>query len=100
MSKQWSEQGIKPGFVSEDENSDRETDSYIISNDRNQFYSLVSLTDGEVITTATSVDLLKSMAEIACDSSAELVEIWSNAYERATDFKDSEVGDWLGKARN
>ena len=92
MSKQWSEQGIKPGwvvelkFVSEDENSDRETDNYIISNDRNKLYSLISLTDGEVIATATSVDLLKSVAEIACDSSIELVDLWPNAYEWTFEF--------------
>lgn len=87
MSRKWSEQGIKPGwivqlkFVHEDKALDAETDNFIIANDKNINYSLVSLTDGKIIATADSVDYLKSVAEKACDSSIELIEKWPNAYD-------------------
>ena len=87
MNRKWSEQGIKPGwivqlkFVHEDKALDAETDNYIIANDKNTNYSLVSLTDGKVIATADSVDYLKSVAEKTCDSSIELIEEWPNIYD-------------------
>ena len=87
MNRKWSEQEIKPGwivqlkFVHEDKALDAETDNYIIANDKNTNYSLVSLTDGKVIATADSVDYLKSVAEKACDSSIELIEEWPNIYD-------------------
>ena len=92
MNKKWSELGIEPGwivqlkFVDENEDLDTETDNYIIANDENTNYSLVSLTDGEVIATANSVDCLKSVAEKACDSRIELVEAWSNARDWGFDL--------------
>lgn len=87
MNRKWSEQGIEPGwivqlkFVYKDEALDAETDNYIIANNENTNYSLVSLADGKVIATADSVDCLKSVAEKACDSSIELVEEWPNTYD-------------------
>lgn len=85
MNRKWSEQGIGVGwivqlkFADENEDSYPDTDNYIIANHLNKSYSLVSLTDGEVIATADSVDCLKSEAEKACDSRIELVEAWSDA---------------------
>ncbi|TLQ21742.1 hypothetical protein [Lactobacillus helveticus] len=58
-----------------------ETDNYIIANDENTNYSLVSLTNGKVIATADSIDCLKSVAEKKCDSSIELIEEWPNTYD-------------------
>lgn len=87
MSRKWSEQGIGDGwivqlkFADENEDSYPDTDNYIIANYLNKSYSLVSLTDGEVIATANSVDCLKSVAEKACDSSIELVDAWPNTYD-------------------
>lgn len=69
MNRKWSELGIEPGwvvqlkFVYENEDLAADTDNYIIANNLNKNYSLVSLTDGEVIATADSVDCLKSVAE-------------------------------------
>lgn len=85
MNKEWSEQGFEPGWVVQfkfvdDEGLDTDTDNYIIANHLNTNYSLVSLTDGEVIATADSVDCLKSVAEKTCDSSIELVDAWPNTY--------------------
>ena len=86
MNRKWSEQGIEPGWVVQlkfvdDEDLDADTDNYIIANHLNKSYSLVSLTDGEVIATADSVDCLKSVAEKTCDSSIELVDAWPNTYD-------------------
>lgn len=87
MNRKWSEQGIGAGwivqlkFVYENEDLDADTDNYIIANHSNKSYSLVSLTDGEVIATADSVDCLKSVAEKTCDSSIELVDAWPNTYD-------------------
>lgn len=86
MNRKWSEQGIEPGWVVQlkfvdDEDLDADTDNYIIANHLNKNYSLVSLTDGEVIATADSVDCLKSVAEKTCDSSIELVDAWPNTYD-------------------
>ena len=87
MNRKWSELGIEPGwvvqlkFVYENEDLAADTDNYIIANHLNKNYSLVSLTDGEVIATADSVDCLKSVAEKTCDSSIELVEAWPNTYD-------------------
>lgn len=87
MNRKWSEQGIEPGwivqlkFVYENEDLDADIDNYIIANHLNKSYSLVSLTDGEVIATADSVDCLKSVAEKMCDSSIELVDAWPNTYD-------------------
>ena len=92
MSRKWSEQGIGAGwivqleFVDENEDSYPNTDNYIIASHLNKSYSLVSLTDGEVIATADSVDCLKSLAEEACDSKIELVEAWSNARDWGIDL--------------
>ena len=92
MNKKWSELGIEPGwivqlkFVDENEDLDTETDNYIIANDENTNYSLVSLTDGEVIATADSVDYLKSVAEKTCDSSIELVDEWPRTYDWAIEL--------------
>ena len=92
MNRKWSEQGIGAGWIVqlkfgyENEDLDAETDNYIIANHLNKNYSLVSLTDGEVIATADSVDYLKSVAEKACDSSIELVDAWPNAYEWGIDL--------------
>ena len=92
MSRKWSEQGIEPGwivqlkFVYENEDLDADTDNYIIANCLNKSYSLVSLTDGEVIATADSVDCLKSVAEKTCDSRIELVDAWSNARDWGIDL--------------
>lgn len=90
MNRKWSEQGIEPGwivqlkFADENEDSYPDTDNYIIAKNTN--YALVSLTDGEVIATANSVDCLKSAAEKACDSRIELVEAWSNARDWGIDL--------------
>ena len=86
MNRKWSEQGFEPGWVVQlkfvdDEGLDTDTDNYIIANHLNKNYSLVSLTDGEVIATADSVDCLKSVAEKTCDSSIELVDAWPNTYD-------------------
>ena len=87
MNKKWSEQGIKSGwivkfkFVDVDKALDTKPDDYIIANDDNLIYSLVSLTDGEVIATADSVDCLKSVAEKTWDSSIELLKKWPNTYD-------------------
>lgn len=87
MNRKWSELGIEPGwvvqlkFVYENEDLAADTDNYIIANRLNKNYSLVSLTDGEVIATADSIDYLKSVAEKTCDSSIELVDAWSNTYD-------------------
>ena len=92
MNKKWSEQGIESGwivqlkFVDENEDSYPDTDNYIIANHLNKNYSLVSLTNGELIATADSVDYLKSVAEKTCDSSIELVEAWPNAYNWGIDL--------------
>lgn len=91
MSKKWSEQGIESGWIVQlkfvdDEDLDADTDNYIIANHLNKNYSLVSLTDGEVIATADSVDCLKSVAEEACDSKIELVDAWSNARDWGIDL--------------
>lgn len=91
MNRKWSEQGIEAGWVVQlkfvdDEDLDADTDNYIIANHLNKNYSLVSLTDGEVIATADSVDYLKSVAEKTCDSSIELVETWPNAYNWGIDL--------------
>lgn len=85
MNRKWSEQGIEPGwvvklkFVDEAEALYPDTDNYIITKNTN--YALVSLTDGEVIATADSIDYLKSVAEKTCDSSIELVDAWPNTYD-------------------
>ena len=90
MNRKWSEQGIGAGwifqleFADENEDSYPDTDNYIIAKNTN--YALVSLTDGEVIATANSVDCLKSVAEKACDSRIELVEAWSNARDWGIDL--------------
>ena len=90
MNKKWSEQGIGAGWIVQlkfaDKNEDLypDTDNYIIT--KNENYVLVSLTDGEVIATADSVDCLKSVAEKACDSKIELVEAWSNARDWGIDL--------------
>lgn len=90
MNKKWSEQGIGVGwivqlkFVDKNEDSYPDTANYIIAKNTN--YALVSLTDGEVIATANSVDCLKSVAEKACDSRIELVEAWSNARDWGIDL--------------
>ena len=87
MNRKWSELGIEPGwvvqlkFVYENEDLAADTDYYIIANHLNKNYSLVSLTDGEVIATADSIDYLKSVAEKTCDSSIELVDEWPNTYD-------------------
>lgn len=91
MTKKWSEQGIESGWVVQlkfvdDEDLDADTDNYIIANHLNKSYSLVSLTDGEVIAIADEVDYLKSVAEKTCDSSIELVEAWPNAYNWGIDL--------------
>ena len=91
MNRKWSEQGIEAGWVVQlkfvdDEDLDANTDNYIIANHLNKKYSLVSLTNGEVIATADSVDYLKSVAEKTCDSSIELVEAWPNAYNWGIDL--------------
>ena len=91
MNRKWSEQGIESGWIVQlkfvdDEDLDADTDNYIIANHLNKNYSLVSLTDGEVIATADSVDCLKSLAEEACDSKIELVEAWSNARDWGIDL--------------
>lgn len=96
MNKKWSEQGIESGwvvqlkFTNEDEDLDTyldaEIDDFIIASHLMKSYSLVSLTDGEVIATADSVDCLKSVAEKTCDSSIELVEAWPNAYNWGIDL--------------
>lgn len=92
MNRKWSEQGIGAGwivqlkFADENEDSYPDTDNYIIANHLNKSYSLVSLTDGEVIATADSVDCLKSEAEKACDSRIELVDAWSNARDWGFDL--------------
>ena len=91
MNRKWSEQGIESGWVVQlkfvdDEDLDADTDNYIIANHLNKNYSLVSLTNGEVIATANSVDYLKSVAEKTCDSSIELVEAWPNAYNWGIDL--------------
>lgn len=91
MNRKWSEQGIESGWVVQlkfvdDEDLDADTDNYIIANHLNKNYSLVSLTDGEVIATADEVDCLKSVAEKTCDSSIELVEAWPNAYNWGIDL--------------
>lgn len=85
MNRKWSEQGIGAGwivqlkFADENEDSYPDTDNYIIVKNTN--YALVSLTDGEVIATANSVDCLKSVAEKTCDSSIELIDEWPSAYD-------------------
>lgn len=90
MNRKWSEQGIEAGwvvqlkFADENEDSYPDADNYIIAKNTN--YALVSLTDGEVIATADSVDCLKSVAEEACDSKIELVEAWSNARDWGIDL--------------
>lgn len=90
MSKKWSEQGIGAGWVVQLEFADKNedlypyTDNYIIAKNKN--YALVSLTDGEVIATADSVDCLKSVAEEACDSKIELVDAWYNARDWGIDL--------------
>ena len=90
MNKKWSEQGIGAGWIVQlkfaDKNEDLypDTDNYIIT--KNENYVLVSLTDGEVIATADSVDCIKSVAEKACDSKIELVEAWSNARDWGIDL--------------
>ena len=87
MNRKWSELGIEPGwvvqlkFVYENENLAADTDNYIIANHLNKNYALVSLTDGEVIAHADSIDCLKSVAEKTCDSSIELVDAWPNTYD-------------------
>lgn len=90
MSRKWSEQGIGAGWIVQlkfaDENEDSYPDNYIIASHLNKSYSLVSLTDGEVIATADSVDCLKSVAEKACDSRIEIVEAWSNARDWGIDL--------------
>ena len=90
MNKKWSEQGIEPGWIVQlkfaDENEDLYPDNYIIANHLDKNYSLVSLTDGEVIATADSVDCLKSVAEKTCDSSIELVDKWPDAYDWGIDL--------------
>ena len=92
MSRKWSEQGIGAGwivqlkFADENEDSYPDTDNYIIASHLNKSYSLVSLTDGEVIAIADEVDYLKSVAEKTCDSSIELVEAWPNAYNWGIDL--------------
>lgn len=90
MSRKWSEQGIGVGwivqlkFADENEALYPDTDNYIISKNAN--YALVSLTDGEVIATADSVDCLKSVAEKTCDSSIEFVDAWPNTYDWGIDL--------------
>ena len=92
MSRKWSEQGIGAGwivqleFADENEDSYPDTDNYIIASHLNKSYSLVSLTDGEVIATADSVDCLKSLAEKTCDSRIKLVEAWSDAHDWGIDL--------------
>lgn len=91
MNRKWSEQGIGAGWVVQlkfvdAEDLDADTDNYIIANHLNKNYSLVSLTDGEVIAIADEVDYLKSVAEKTCDSSIELVEAWPNAYNWGIDL--------------
>lgn len=93
MNRKWSEQGFEPGWVvqlkfvdDEGLDTDTDTDSYIIANAKNTNYSLVSLTDGEVIATADSVEHLKSVAEKTCDSSIELVDAWPNTYNWRIEF--------------
>lgn len=87
-----SEQGIGVGwvvqlkFADENEDSYPDTDNYIIANHLNKSYSLVSLTDGEVIATADSVDCLKSLAEETCDSRIKLVDAWSDAHDWGIDL--------------
>ena len=91
MNRKGSEQGIESGWVVQlkfvdDEDLDADTDNYIIANHLNKSYSLVSLTDGEVIAIADEVDYLKSVAEKTCDSSIELVDAWPNAYNWGIDL--------------
>ena len=91
MNRKWSEQGIESGWVVQlkfvdDEDLDADTDNYIIASHLNKSYSLVSLTDGEVIAIADEVDYLKSVAEKTCDSSIELVDAWPNAYNWGIDL--------------
>lgn len=92
MKNNWLEQGIKSGcvvqlkLISNVSPSDIKTDDYIIANYENTHYSLVSLTDGEVIAIAGSIDCLKSMAEKTCDSNIKLTEKWLNTYNWAIDF--------------
>ena len=94
MNRKWSEQGIGVGWVvqlkfvyeNENEDLDVDTDNYIIANYLNKSYSLVSLTDGEVIAIADSVDYLKPVAEEACDSRIKLVDAWSNARDWGIDL--------------
>ncbi|MDY4500755.1 MAG: hypothetical protein SPE36_02405 [Lactobacillus johnsonii] len=90
MNRKWSEQGIGAGWIVQLEFADKnedlypDADNYIIAKNAN--YALVSLTDGEVIATADSVDCLKSVAEKACDSRIELVDAWSNARDWGIDL--------------
>lgn len=91
MNRKWSEQEFEPGWVvqlkfvdDEGLDTDTDTDSYIIAKNTN--YSLVSLTDGEVIATADSVNYLKSVAEKTCGSSIELVDAWPNTYDWGIEF--------------
>ncbi|AGQ23706.1 MAG: hypothetical protein ACTHV0_06755 [Lactobacillus helveticus] len=85
MNKKWSEQGIGVGwivqlkFADENEALYPDTDNYIIT--KNVNYALASLTDGEVIAAADSIDCLKSVAEKMCDSKIELVDAWPNTYD-------------------
>ena len=90
MTKKWSEQGIKSGWIVQlklvyegkaGKAFDTVTDNYIIANYENLDYSLVSLTDGKVIATADSIDCLQSVAEKTCDSSIELIEEWPSTYD-------------------
>lgn len=82
--RNWSEQGIEPGnvvrlqFTSELSSSSAEVDNYVVGNYENTHYSLVSLSDGEVIAIADSIDELKDIAEEGCDSDIELVDSWPN----------------------
>ena len=90
MNKKWAEQGIKSGWIVQlklvyegeaGKALDAETDNYIIANYEKLDYSLVSLTNGNVLATAYSIDCLKSVAEKTCDSSIELIEEWPSTYD-------------------
>lgn len=85
----WSNGDIKPGcivilqfFHNDDFNPDSDDiRPYIVANDRNKHYSLVSLEDGEVIATADSIDSLKHAVEAGCNSDIKILQTWTNVYD-------------------
>lgn len=82
----WKNGTVQPGYVVKlqffhNENFDpcsKDICPYIVSNEENKRYSLVSLQDGEVIASSDSIGKLREKAEVCCDSQIKFLNMWNN----------------------